>query len=192
MKDNLKYQYKSPNLHKIEDMFNQHGFGGNGTKKSLLSFQVNDYAKRSDTSLSSINNKKFVKNYNKILNEFCIGNDPRNLRVDLDEKLNLNYLQSQLDCRHYNKRGQASRESLFNEMKFDINRNGINSSILFIKLAFNDFLTNTGTKAALSPKTTKSTRNVFASSFNDLSSSNLYSSNVFHRESIINAIKPYR
>ena len=104
MNDTFKYQYKSPNLARLQDIFvndtqNQFKTNYTITNKSVrspikgMNFEFISDKRQNETSPS----KLFIKKYNRILNDFYIPKGENYITVDLDEKLKLNYLQSLIE-----------------------------------------------------------------------------------------------
>jgi hypothetical protein len=102
MKEPFKFQYKSQNLSRLQDIFvndtradlkTNYTITNKSFKKNLkdIEFVIDKTSKAQTPS--------FIKKYNKVLNEFCIPEGKQFITVDLDEKLKLNYLQSQIDAK---------------------------------------------------------------------------------------------
>ena len=129
MKDPFKFQYKSPNLARLQDIFvdsAREGFKTNYTitNKTIRSpktpksvskhYEFRDIDFISDKS-SQYQTPAFIKKYNKVLNEFCIPEGNKYITVDLDEKLKLHYLQSQIDLQKLGVK--ATSQSKLNDIK---------------------------------------------------------------------------
>lgn len=122
MKDQLKLQYRSQNLTKLQEMFINETKGDlktnyTFTNKSIRSPSKGEFfndqtdRRRTETSPS----QSFVKKYNKVLREFNVPSGNQYITVDLDEKLKLNFLQSQIEeNRHKN---EKSAKSKLNDVK---------------------------------------------------------------------------
>lgn len=123
MNDPFKYQYKSQNLARLQEIF------VNDTTKDLkMNYTITNKSIKSPLkgmNLELVTAKpsdvitpttSFVKKYNKVLNEFCLPNGQRYITIDLDEKLKLNYLQSQIEEKK--KQGyKPSNKSQLDEIK---------------------------------------------------------------------------
>ena len=137
MKDPFKFQYKSPNLARLQEIFvnDTHlNFKTNYTitNKAVMSpFKLsskdsyNNYEIISNTITSNkkenIPKASFVKKYNKVLNEFCIPKGKKFITVDLDEKLKLNYLKFKIDESKINTKNlfNYSTKSKINNVKHE-------------------------------------------------------------------------
>lgn len=125
MNDPFKLQYRSQNLAKLQDMFvndvqmefltsyritNQ---SARASKREKLQYELVSDKRPNELSPT----KQFIKKYNKVLNEFCIPQGKQFITVDLDEKLKLNFLQSQIDKSRV--KGQKSNKSKLDDVKIN-------------------------------------------------------------------------
>ena len=131
MNEPFKYQYKSQNLARLQEIFvndTHSNFKTNYTitNKSVKSpIKFSNFNKDYDYELvsnktSSIKDEyipkaSFVKKYNKVLNEFCVPSGKKYITVDLDDKLKLNYLKFQIE----ESRTKANKSNLNTRDKLD-------------------------------------------------------------------------
>ena len=100
MKDSFKFQVKSNNLTRLQDLFvndTKENFRTNYTitNKSVKGKEINyDFVPENANGNQT---PTFIKKYNKVLNDFFTPQGPNFITVDLDEKLKLNFLQSQIE-----------------------------------------------------------------------------------------------
>lgn len=121
MNDPFRYQYKSQNLARLQDIFVNETSASLRTNYTITNKSV-VYSPKS--KIEFVNDKQssnqsltFIKKYNKVLNEFCIPEGSKYITVDLDEKSRLNYLQHQIDQQRNG--AKQSYQSKLNDVKIN-------------------------------------------------------------------------
>ena len=115
MKDPFKFQYKSSNLARLQDIF------VNDTRQELkTNYTITNKSIKPDFELvtdkyNQCQTPHFIRKYNRVLNDFFTPSGNKYITVDLDEKLKLNYLHYQIDSVK-NKKNQTYKSKL-NEIK---------------------------------------------------------------------------
>lgn len=150
MKEPFKFQYKSQNLSRLQDIFVNDTRADLKTNYTITNKSFKKNLKDIEFVVDRSNNTQtpsFIKKYNKVLNEFCIPEGKQYITVDLDEKLKLNYLQSQIDAKR-----QGGKKPSYQDKLHDIKVNYILGSPNRYNKSEIDYNFNISPRNAVSPK----------------------------------------